>query len=86
MVSKEWFDNEIKKQEKQRIDHADNPDVEIKRPPSDKRPVNPPLPDKPEGQKVRRSEGQKVRRSEGQKDTCTIEPIKTDYLKPESKK
>ena len=70
MVSKEWFDNEIKKQEKQRIDHADNPDVEIKRPPSDKRPVNPPLPDKPEGQK----------------DTCTIEPIKTDYLKPESKK
>jgi hypothetical protein len=25
MVSKEWFDNEIKKQEKQRVDHADNP-------------------------------------------------------------
>ena len=69
MVSQKWFDNEIKKQQKQRIDHADNPEVEIKRPLSDKRPVSPPLPEKPEGQK----------------DTCTIEPIKTEYLKPKSK-
>ena len=69
-VEKALAEHFRKQDEKQRVDHYEPDEIEIKRPPRGKIPPAPPLPKKPEGQK----------------DTCVIEPIKTEYLKPESKK